>query len=148
MPKYSYDYPMFALTVDLCLLDSANRICLIKRGGDAEHGKSALVGGFCEINETTLEAVLREAREEIGVDLDPWSVSSAFLADRVLRDSRQRVVSQVFVATVDNLEDLPLKAGDDASAIIIKSVYDLDASDMAFDHYDIIQAVVNGDTYE
>lgn len=148
MSKYSYDYPMFALTVDLCLLDSTNRICLVKRGGEVEYGKSALIGGFCEIRETTREAVIREAKEEANIDLDPWSISPAFLADRVHRDIRQRVVSQVFFATVDNLEDLPLKAGDDASALIIKSVYDINPEEMAFDHYDIIQAVVNGDFYQ
>ena len=44
--KYQYDYPMFSLAVDIAVIDSENRVMLIRRGGDTNTGKLAFPGGI------------------------------------------------------------------------------------------------------
>src|SRR2546430_6488774 len=54
-----------AVTVDgLVLVDG--KLVAIRRGNDPFRGMPALPGGFVELGETTVEAVLREGREEDG----------------------------------------------------------------------------------
>ena len=65
--KYQYDYPMFSLAVDIAVIDSENRVMLIRRGGDTNTGKLAFPGGFVDINETTKDAAIRELMEETGL---------------------------------------------------------------------------------
>src|SRR5207302_4563699 len=56
-----------AVTVDgLVLVDG--RLVAIRRGNEPFRGMPALPGGFVELGETTLEAVVREVREETGLE--------------------------------------------------------------------------------
>src|SRR5437660_11423211 len=56
-----------AVTVDgLVLVD--RKLVVIRRGNEPFRGMPALPGGFVELGETTLEAVVREVREETGLE--------------------------------------------------------------------------------
>src|SRR2546430_1823181 len=56
-----------AVTVDgLVLVDG--KLVAIRRGNDPFRGMPALPGGFVELGETTVEAVVREVREETGLE--------------------------------------------------------------------------------
>src|SRR5207247_3508670 len=55
------------VTVDgLVLVD--RKLVVIRRGNEPFRGMPALPGGFVELGETTLEAVVREVREETGLE--------------------------------------------------------------------------------
>src|SRR5437879_13865792 len=56
-----------AVTVDgLVLVDG--KLVAIRRGNDPFRGMHALPGGFVELGDTTVEAVVREVREEAGLE--------------------------------------------------------------------------------
>ncbi|MEO0206932.1 MAG: NUDIX hydrolase, partial [candidate division WOR-3 bacterium] len=50
------------------IMNSNDEILLIKRGAEPEKGKWALPSGFIEPNETPEQAVLRELKEETGLN--------------------------------------------------------------------------------
>ncbi len=67
--KYTYDYPMPALTADVLLLweeEDSRKILLIKRGDKPFVNQWALPGGFMEIDETLDQAAARELKKRPG----------------------------------------------------------------------------------
>lgn len=131
--KYQYDYPMFSLAVDIAVIDSENRVMLIRRGGDTNTGKLAFPGGFVDINETTKDAAIRELMEETGL-VDEVVERTDLVLDDVNRDPRGRVVSLVYwVWLHKSFDECNLKAGDDASSLEFHSLLS-DRPELAFDH--------------
>ncbi len=53
------------------MLDQEGRILLARRAGDPERGKWDLPGGFLEEGEHPLDALVRELREETGLEVEP-----------------------------------------------------------------------------
>jgi mutator protein MutT len=52
------------------ITDESNRILLVKRAIDPAKGLWDLPGGFIDIGETAEESVIREAKEELGVEVN------------------------------------------------------------------------------
>ena len=120
-----------AVTVDgLVLVDA--KLVAVRRRNDPFRGMPALPGGFVELGETTLEAVVREVREETGLETRMVRLVGVFSDPD--RDPRGHTVSIAYA-----LEAIGgrLKAGSDASAIIL--VNPDDPPKMAFDHNDIVR---------
>src|SRR5437899_7739162 len=79
-----------AVTVDgLVLVDG--RLVAIRRGNEPFRGMPALPGGFVELGETTLEAVVREVREETGLETKVLRLVGVFSDPR--RDPRGHTVT-------------------------------------------------------
>lgn len=53
-----------------CVVNDDGEILLQKRGDDGNHGKWGLPGGAVEIGESLEEAVLREVKEETGLEVE------------------------------------------------------------------------------
>jgi 8-oxo-dGTP diphosphatase len=120
-----------AVTVDgLVLVDE--RLVAVRRGNDPFRGMPALPGGFVELGETTLAAVVREVREETGLETRMVRLVGVFSDPD--RDPRGHTVSIAYA-----LEAIGgrLKAGSDAAAIIL--VDPDEPPRMAFDHNDIVR---------
>ena len=60
-------------------------VLLVQRGREPSYGKWSLPGGLVELGESLEEAVRREVREEVGLDVCVGDLVVAL--DRVLRDS-------------------------------------------------------------
>src|SRR5256885_13269739 len=74
-----------AVTVDgLVLVDG--KLVAIRRGNDPFRGMPALPGGFVELGETTVQAVVREVREETGLETQVLRLVGVFSDPR--RDPR------------------------------------------------------------
>lgn len=58
-----------ASAVAAMILDPAGRLLLIRRGREPGRGMLAMPGGFADAGESAEEALLREVREEVGVDV-------------------------------------------------------------------------------
>lgn len=64
-------YANSAPTANALPLDDRGRILLGRRARDPERGKWDILGGFLDEGEHPLDAVVRELREETGLDIEP-----------------------------------------------------------------------------
>src|SRR5438128_9674128 len=87
------------------------KLVAVRRKNEPYQGMPALPGGFVELGETTVEAVVREVREETGLETSVKRLVGVFSDPR--RDPRGHVISIVY--EVDAVRGR-LKAGSDAAA--------------------------------
>ena len=120
-----------AVTVDGLVLVEG-KLVAIRRRNDPFRSMPALPGGFVELGETTVEAVVREVREETGLQTRVLRLIGVFSDPS--RDSRGHTVSIAYA-----LEAIggKLGAGSDASAIVL--VDPDEPPRMAFDHNEIVR---------
>ncbi len=118
------------LTVDGIILVRGKILC-VRRAHEPFKGQLALPGGFAELGETVEDAVVREVREETG--LETRVVRLVGVYSDPARDPRGHTVSVAF-----ELEPTggTLKAGDDAADVVLVDPDRLPR--LAFDHSKII----------
>jgi len=93
----------------------------------------ALPGGFVEVGETVEKAVLREVKEETGLDAQIVKLLGVYSEPN--RDPRFHVVSVVFVLDAYGEP----KGGDDAKKAVVFPVEDLPFDKIVFDHAKILK---------
>ncbi|HLB70653.1 MAG: NUDIX hydrolase [Candidatus Methanoperedens sp.] len=118
------------LTVD-ALIIYEGKLVLIKRRNPPFQDQFALPGGFVEIGETVENAVIREAREETGLEIELIKFLGVYSDPS--RDPRGHTVSICYLSKGSG----NIKAGSDAKDI---RLFDLDEiPELAFDHNKIIE---------
>jgi 8-oxo-dGTP diphosphatase len=140
----SYDpskYPIITVTVDMVVLGMVGavpHVLLIERAQHPFKGYWALPGGFINPDETSLEAAVRELREEAGLDVRAEDVVPMCVADKPDRDPRGRAISIVYTVGVSGA--LPeVYAGDDARHAEWVPLADARKGRLAFDHNKILE---------
>ena len=120
------------VTVDVVirLMDHDCSIVLIERK-NPPHGW-ALPGGFVEANESVLQAAVREAREETGLDVIITGLFGVY--SKPGRDPRGPVCSIAFTGWAYGTP----KAADDAKNVRIISHEEAMKLELAFDHKDVL----------
>ena len=93
----------------------------------------ALPGGFVEVGETVEKAVLREVKEETGLDAQIVKLLGVYSESN--RDPRFHVVSVVFVLDAYGEP----KGGDDAKEALVFPIEDLPFDKIVFDHAKILK---------
>jgi 8-oxo-dGTP diphosphatase len=122
------DHPW--LSVDAVVFDDAGRVLLIRRKNPPFQGHFALPGGFVDVGETTEQAVLRELREETGIEGSCPRLIGVYSDPR--RDSRHHVISIAYLVSAASYD---VRAGDDAADA--QFVADWRDQRLAFDHLQI-----------
>ena len=80
------------------ILEKQNKILLMKRKNTGyEDGKYALPGGHVEANEEIRMALLREVKEELGIDLDIQNIEFYKVINRKI-NSQQEYIDFIFKA--------------------------------------------------
>ncbi len=98
----------------------------------------ALPGGFVEVGESVESAVLREIKEETGLDARINRLFGVYSDPK--RDPRFHVVSVVFVCDAKGEP----KAGDDAKRVRVYKLEDLPLDLLVFDHKRILLDYIKG----
>lgn len=93
----------------------------------------ALPGGFVDIGETTEDAVVREMKEEICLDVETVSLLGVYSDPK--RDQRFHTVSVVYICKA---EGVPVGA-DDAKSAKVYSLDKLPLKELVFDHKKIVE---------
>lgn len=93
----------------------------------------ALPGGFVDYGESLEQAVVREAKEETGLEIA--GVKQFHTYSQPLRDPRFHTIATVFIAKAQGKP----KAGDDARSLRVIKLNEVEGIDFAFDHKKIIQ---------
>ncbi len=117
------------LTVDI-IVEVNGGIVLIERK-NSPHGW-AIPGGFVDYGESIETAALREAKEEISLDVVLTEQFYTYSDPR--RDARHHTVSTVFIATAEGTP----RGADDAKVARTFHEYDLPAP-IVFDHGQILR---------
>lgn len=86
------------LTVDVVITDSESRVLLMQRGTDPYKGSWVLPGGIVDPEETVEQAAIREAKEEVGLDLRLVRLIGVY--SQPGRDPRGSFISVAFHAHV------------------------------------------------
>jgi ADP-ribose pyrophosphatase YjhB (NUDIX family) len=113
------------------------RVLLIRRGAAPLLGEWSLPGGILECGETLREAVVREAREETGLVVEPSEMLGVY--ERVIRDDHGRVrYHYVLIDFLCHAVGGDLKAGSDAAEVGWFTQEDLPALNLAPDANDVV----------
>jgi len=114
------------------ILIENGRILLIKRAREPDLGKWAVPGGRIEDDESAEECLIREFREETGIEIEPAGLIGVY--SDPARDPRKIIGAAYFARRKGGR----LKPGDDAGEAAWFMVGSL-PSEIAFDHKKIIQ---------
>lgn len=114
------------------VVERDSKVLLIRRKREPFKGKLALPGGHVE-NRSEEEAVVKEVKEETGIKIKNLEEFGHYFG--IDRDPRYPTYSIAFSAEPKNFE---IKAGNDAEEAFWYPVNELRASDLAFDHWKIL----------
>jgi 8-oxo-dGTP diphosphatase len=122
------------------LIFEGDRILLVERGREPLKGQWSLPGGGVETGERLEEALIREVREETGLDVEPEQVAVIF--ERIIPDQEgQPEYHYLLVDFLCKIRGGILRAGDDSNAAAWFSLDELPALTLTDGTLDVIQRV-------
>jgi mutator protein MutT len=113
------------------------RVLLIRRGKEPLRGRWLVPGGTVELGETLQEAVVREVREETGIEVAPREVLIVF--DRIDREEGRVLYHYVIVDYLCEYLSGEPRAGSDAEAVALVAPEDLLAYDLPALALEVVQ---------
>lgn len=144
---YTYEYPRPAVTADAVIFRNISGkifVLLIERKHPPFAGCYALPGGFVDENEEVEKTIVREVKEETGLENIDLKQLKAF--SKPGRDPRGHTITIAFWGLIQS-ENPTLHPGDDAAQAAWFPVDNLPP--LAFDHNEIVQqALVTAGIYK
>lgn len=127
-----------SLAVDAILTSGPDHVWLVER---KDTGQLACMGGFVDVNETGEQAVLRELKEETGIELPQEEASKPIflgLYSDPRRDNRRPTASLIYALKIPL--DYKPEGGDDAKSVVRVELAAIDTSGLDFfaDHLTIL----------
>lgn len=106
------EYPTRPIVGVGALMIENGKLLLIRRGAKPGRGRWSIPGGLVELGEQVQDAVVREVKEECGLDIEVERLMDVF--DSITRDEKGRIQYQfVVVNFLAKIEGGILKNADD-----------------------------------
>jgi len=133
MKKRNNNFKQPSLAVDALIIKD-EKLLLIKRKKEPFSGFYALPGGFVQYGERIEEAVMREVKEETGLDVQVQSLVGVYSDPR--RDPRGHIISICYLCRLIGGKLSPNKDEiEEAGWFLLKKL----PLPLAFDHQQIVQ---------
>jgi bifunctional NMN adenylyltransferase/nudix hydrolase len=147
--KESWDkapFPPIFVTVDSVVIVGGH-VLLIRRKAMPGKGLFAIPGGFINPEETLVNAMIRELREETKIKVPEPVLRGSIVYNEVFdnpnRSRRGRTITHAYLIHLKNEKKLPnIKGSDDADKAIWVPIDALDSNTLFEDHYRIIKKMV------
>lgn len=128
------DHPWIGIDA-IILNEDRTKIVLIKRGSKAYYGMWGLVSGKVDWNEEIKETVVREVKEETGLNVEVEKFTGKYY-DKIGRHPTKTMICLPHVCKVVDGE---LKASDDALEAKWFPLKEVKNMELAFDHKKILK---------
>jgi mutator protein MutT len=109
------EFPVAPLVGVGAVIVDEGRVLLAQRGHEPGLGRWSIPGGLIEVGESLSEAVVREVREETGLEVEP--VELVELLDRIHRDGERVRYHYVIADYLCRVVGGELRAASDAAAV-------------------------------
>lgn len=109
------EFPVSPLVGVGAVIVHQQRVLLVQRGTEPARGVWSIPGGLIEVGEMLHEAVIREVREETGLDVEP--IELVELLDRIYREGHRVRYHYVIADYLCRVTGGTLKAASDADAV-------------------------------
>lgn len=113
----------------IIIMNEKNAVLLTKRAFEPAQGKWDLPGGFVNLGETLEESVMREAKEELGIELSNITYFCSGPDRYLFSGVNYHTIGAVFTARIAKGE---VKVNDDVSEAKFVKYVDINFEEMAF----------------
>ena len=121
---------------EIALFDAEGRVLIAVRGEEPNKGKYDLPGGFINYGETVESALLREIKEELGLesqDYETPQLCTSWTFDYPFSKDTQKTLSLAFTAKLNT--NKKIIASDDVAEVEFFEVNKLDSVDFSWAGY-------------
>ena len=113
------------------IIETEKGIILTKRADEPKKGFYDLPGGFADYGESFEEALIREIREELNLEIQDFRYLGSFPNTYFYRNVTYFTTDAIFVVKTSNIENL--KAGKEIEAPLIANPENIDLTRIGFD---------------
>ena len=113
------------------------RVLLIRRGKQPLYGRWVVPGGTVELGEPLEQALVREIREETGLEVEPIELITVF--DRIERDGERVLYHYVIVDYLCRFRSGEARAASDALDVAWASPAELERYDLPAKALEVVQ---------
>jgi len=109
------EFPLTPLVGIGAVVVHEGRVLLVRRGNEPLKGRWSLPGGLLEVGEPLTQGVIREVREETGLEVEP--IELVELLDRIHREGERVRYHYVIADYLCRVTGGALRAASDADAV-------------------------------